>query len=155
MGPGAQAGATGVEMPNQLTAEGPRNVARKSHVKEVGSSDLAPPNRRAPVHIWRVADLPQNRAPAFYEITNGDGEPRTVLLSKRKRQVLDLLCIGPVFAASPVRIGDTVHVLRREIDLDVETKMHPGDPLTGAGDYGSYHLRSRVTLLDGKKGAAA
>lgn len=97
--------------------------------------------------IMRVADLPTDRNPAQYEIKNGDGKPRVVTVSKRKRQIIDLLCAGPVFAASPVRIGDTVHILRREIDLDVETIMHPGDPKTGAGDYGTYHLRSRVIRL--------
>lgn len=94
--------------------------------------------------IRRVADLPPERRAACYLIQNGDEPPRSVILDKRKRQVLDLLRQAPVFCASPVRVSDVVFVLKRECGLDVETTLYPGDPETGAGSYGVYTLRSRV-----------
>ena len=95
--------------------------------------------------IWRVSDLPQHRDPATYVIRNGDEPPRKVTLQNRNRQILDLLRAGPVFAASPVRISDVVHVLKRDIELDVETVRYPGDPDAGSGSFGVYFLRSIVT----------
>lgn len=106
-------------------------------------------------YVMRVSDLPQDRRPATYEIRNNDEMPRIVTLSKRNRQVLDLLRTCPVFAASRLRIGDTVHTLRHDMGLDIRTLSHPGDPKTGSGNYGSYHLESQVTLLSDEKGAAA
>jgi hypothetical protein len=95
--------------------------------------------------ILRVSDLPQDRGPATYIIRNGDAPPHKVTLDKRQRQILDLLRAGPVYAASPVRISDIVHVLKRDIGLDVETVRYPGDPATGSGSFGVYFLRSSVT----------
>ena len=54
--------------------------------------------------IMRVADLPQDRASASYELRNGDDKPYIVHLSKRQRQVMELLMAGPVYCASPVRL---------------------------------------------------
>ena len=104
--------------------------------------------------IYRVADLPQEREPADYNIANNVEKPRLVTLAKRKRQIMDLLLQGPVYCASPVRISDIVHILKREIGLDVETKIYPGEPETGAGDYGVYFLQSRVTRIVDQKEAA-
>ncbi len=98
--------------------------------------------------IMRVADLPQTRSPAQYEVQNGDEPPKTVTLEKRQRQIMDLLIRGPVYCASPVRLSDVVHILKRDIGLDVETKMYPGNPITGSGAYGVYFLKSPVTLVD-------
>ncbi len=94
--------------------------------------------------VYRVADLPPERGSADYTITDGDGNSRVVTLAKRKRQIIELLMQGPVHCASPVRISDIVHILKREIGLDVETKMYPGNQATGAGSYGIYFLRSDV-----------
>ena len=105
--------------------------------------------------IMRVTDLPQDRGPAKYEIRNGEGKPRVVTLSKRQRQIIDLLREGPVHCASPVRLSDTVHILKCGIGLDVKTEMFPGDPKTGSGAYGVYLLRSRVTPLGLKSEVAA
>jgi hypothetical protein len=104
--------------------------------------------------IWRVADLPQDRGPATYLIRNGDKAPREVTLEKRQRQILDLLRAGPVYAASPVRISDIVHVLKRDIELDVETVRYPGDPATGSGSFGVYFLRSSVSPVIKAEAAA-
>ena len=99
--------------------------------------------------IMRVADLPQARDQAMYQIQNGDQKPRVAALDKRKRQIMDLLMQGPVYCASPVRISDVVHILKRETGLEVETRFYPGDKATGAGDYGVYFLKSQVRLLNG------
>lgn len=96
--------------------------------------------------IMRVADLPPLRDMAEYEVTNGD-EPRKVSLRKRQRQVVDLLMLGPVYCASPVRISDMVHILKREHGIDIETEMFPGDEVTGTGSYGVYFLRSQIRRL--------
>lgn len=106
------------------------------------------------LRIMRVTDLPQARDQAMYQIQNGDQKPRVVTLEKRKRQIMDLLMQGPVYCASPVRISDVVHILKREVGLDVETRFYPGDKATGSGDYGVYFLKSQVRLLN-SLGAAA
>lgn len=111
-----------------------------------------PPNDAR--RIWRVNDLPHDRRPATYLIRNGDAPPRKVTLDKRQRQILDLLRAGPVYAASPVRISDIVHVLKRDIELDVETVRYPGDPSTGSGSFGVYFLRSSVTPVIETEAAA-
>ena len=98
--------------------------------------------------IWRVADLPADRATARYEVTAEGAVPRTIAISKRKRQVLDLLMQAPVYAASPVRISDMVHVLRNECGLDIETVTRGGNSGPGTATYGVYHLRSIVRRLD-------
>ena len=103
-----------------------------------------PPNAR---RIWRVADLPIDRASAKYELTNGEDKPTVVSLCKRKRQVVDLLNEGPVYCASPVRISDVVHILKREVGLEVEAQFFTGDPATGVGDFGIYFLETLITCL--------
>lgn len=98
--------------------------------------------------IMRVADLPPDRKPTRYEIRNGTSKPRIVTLDKRKRQIVDLLMSAPVYCASPVRLSDVVHILKREIGLEVETKYYPGNPITGSGAYGVYFLTSDVRRID-------
>lgn len=104
--------------------------------------------------IWRVADLPPYRGEALYGITNGTQPETAHLLAKRRRQVMDLLMAGPVYCASPVRISDIVHVLKTENGLQVETEYYPGDPETGAGNFGIYFLVSRVRKLARQEVAA-
>ncbi|WP_299847735.1 hypothetical protein [uncultured Roseovarius sp.] len=106
------------------------------------------------IRIMRVADLPPDRNPAQYEIQNGDDKPKVVTLMKRQRQMMDLLIAAPVYCASPVRLSDVVHILKREIGLEVETKFYPGNPITGAGAYGVYFLTSQVCRLPEQKVAA-
>lgn len=104
--------------------------------------------------IWRVSDLPNTRGDAWYGIRNGDGTETAHRLAKRRRQVLELLARGPVYCASPVRISDIVHILKREIGLDVHTEYYPGDPKIGAGAYGVYFLKSYVRRLAARRVAA-
>ena len=108
----------------------------------VEKDNVRPPE--ASQFVWGVMDLPQDRLPWDYEIRNGEDDPTVFALKDRKRQVMDLLIQGPVYCASPVRISDIVHILKRDIGLDVETKMYPGNPETGAGSHGVYFLRSSV-----------
>jgi hypothetical protein len=111
-----------------------------------------PPNNAQ--RVYRVADLPPFRGPTEFVIRNGDEDPRRVTLSRRKRQVIELLMRGPVYCASPVRLSDIVFILREEIGLDVETRMYPGDAETGAGAYGVYFLRSKVSAAPLMEAAA-
>ncbi|MBL6427871.1 MAG: hypothetical protein HOY44_10130 [Maritimibacter sp.] len=116
------------------------------------TNQLKPP--ASTQRIWRVADLPKDRAPARYLIEDDDGDPTTALLSKRRRQVMELLKQGPVYCASPVRISDIVHLLKRETGVIVDTEYYPGDTETGAGTYGVYFLRSTVNLIQHNEVAA-
>ena len=95
-----------------------------------------------------MADLPQTREPAMYKITRHDGETECATLSNRKRQIVELLLLGPVHCASPVRISDIVFILKRDIGLEVETRIYPGDKAVGSGDYGVYFLASNVEQVD-------
>lgn len=103
--------------------------------------------------IMRVADLPQDRAIASYELRNGDDKPYIVHLCKRQRQVMELLMAGPVYCASPVRLSDVVHILKRDIGLVVDTEFYPGDKATGSGDYGVYFLKTRARKLEQREAA--
>jgi hypothetical protein len=104
--------------------------------------------------IMRVADLPPNRDLAQYSVQHEDGLETVYTLSKRQRQVIDLLIAGPVYCASPVRLSDVVHILKREIGIEVETRFYPGDKETGSGDYGVYFLASNVRRVEMNEVAA-
>ncbi|MEQ8898657.1 MAG: hypothetical protein RID23_16345 [Roseovarius sp.] len=104
--------------------------------------------------IMCVADLPSYRDMAQYSVQNEDGQEAVYTLSKRQRQVMDLLLAGPVYCASPVRLSDVVHILKREIDIEVETRFYPGDKETGSGDYGVYFLTSKVRPVEPSEVAA-
>jgi hypothetical protein len=94
--------------------------------------------------IARVADLPQNPEEAQYGFTKGDLPAKVYARRRRQRQVMDLLMAGPVYCASPVRLSDVVHVLKREIGIEVETRFYTGNKETGTGDYGICFLISKV-----------
>ena len=107
-------------------------------------------NQKPPRHarrISRVSELPPHREPATYEFHDTNNKTRLMKLANRKRQVMDLLIATPIHCASPVRLSDVVHILKRETAIEVETKMYPGDPRTGSGDYGVYFLVSDVRKL--------
>ncbi len=93
--------------------------------------------------IWRIADLPPERAVAEYIVRNGADESR-VTFSKRKCQVIELLRQAPVYCASPVRISDIVFLLKTEDGIEIETLRFPGDPTRGIGPFGVYVLRSDI-----------
>ena len=104
--------------------------------------------------VMRISDLPSNRRPARFLISNQGGETQTVVLSKRRRQIIELLMRGPVYCASPVRISDIVSVLKHETCIDIHTEFYAGDRDIGAGDYGVYFLRSTVCRIDDVEAAA-
>ncbi|SLN72068.1 hypothetical protein ROJ8625_03787 [Roseivivax jejudonensis] len=104
--------------------------------------------------IWRVSDLPSDRSAATYAIQQADGSVTRHILSKRRRQVMDLLIAAPVYCASPVRISDIVHLLKRETGVEIHTDYYAGDPNTGAGAYGTYTLVSRVHRVASEQVAA-
>lgn len=112
------------------------------------SSQTPPRNAQ---RIFRVEDLPKDRRAARYQITRKNGETSTVILHKRRRQILELLMRGPVFCASLVRVSDIVCILKHECGLEVETVFFPGEKVNGAGDFGIYFLRSQVTRLDAQE----
>ena len=57
-------------------------------------------------------DLPQNYAQASFDVVNTKQEHSNVTVSKRMRQVLEVLMISPVYCASPIRLGHYIDVLR-------------------------------------------
>lgn len=95
--------------------------------------------------IMRVADLPQERGPMKYTIINEGKAPKAVTLSKRLRQILELLMAGRVYCASPVRIGASVGILRDDYGIEIATDRYPGNPVTGSGSHGVYRLVSKVS----------
>ena len=105
-------------------------------------------------HVWGVSGLSRDRSPATYTIEHADGSVTHHILSKRRRQVMDLLMRSPVYCASPVRISDIVHLLKRETGVDIHTEYYAGDPETGAGAFGVYFLKSKVRRVVSAKEAA-
>ncbi|MFT4999474.1 MAG: hypothetical protein ACI875_000468 [Planctomycetota bacterium] len=92
-------------------------------------------------------DLPLRRAPARFKITHKDGSVFEITLSKRKRQVLELLCRGKVFCASPVRISQFVCLLKHEDGINIFTEIYTEETSTECGKYGIYRLDDEVEFL--------
>jgi hypothetical protein len=92
-------------------------------------------------------DLPQNRTPAHFRITCKDGSVVEITLSKRKRQVLELLCRRKVFCASPVRISQFVCLLKHEDGINIFTEIFTEETSTECGKYGIYRLDDEVEYL--------
>lgn len=97
--------------------------------------------------IMRVADLPQERGPKKYIIVNEGKAPKVITLSKRLRQILELLMAARVYCASPVRIGASVGILRDDYGIEIATDRYPGNPITGSGPHGVYRLVSKVSRI--------
>ncbi len=76
-----------------------------------------------PRWILSVPELSRERSSARYLITRRNGETAEIILSKRKRQVVDTLLETELFCASTVRIGDVVFRLKEDDDLHTETKQ--------------------------------
>ncbi len=93
-----------------------------------------------PRWILSVRDLPNDRGSARYRITRNDGDTSEVILSKRKRQIVDALISGELYCASTVRIGDIVFRLKEDDELHAETKA-----LSNGRKY--YTLQGKVQYL--------
>ena len=92
-------------------------------------------------------DIPQNRAPARFRITRQDGTVVEVTFSKRKRQILELLCLSKVYCASPVRISQQVCLLKREDRSDISTEIYWEKAGEEKSRYGIYRLNDKVEFL--------
>lgn len=99
--------------------------------------------------IYKWADLPGDTKPAKFTIECEGKEPRTITVSRRKRQVLEGLMETPILAASYCRISDNVLPLRRDYGLDIACTVYKNDPDTGRDIYGVYTLANTVTRIDG------
>ncbi len=75
-----------------------------------------------PRWILSVPELSTERSSARYLITRRNGETAEIILSERKRQVVDTLLETELFCASTVRIGDVVFRLKEDDDVHAETK---------------------------------
>lgn len=118
---------------------------------------MEPKDEKPPTNarrVYRLADLPNERAPARYLVQDPGQEPREITVTKHRRQVLEGLMRGPIYAASYCRVSDQVLPLRRDDGVDIECKMYRNDPETGRERYGVYFLRSNVCRLDGLEAAA-
>lgn len=106
-----------------------------------------PPNTK---RVYKWADLPHDTKPARFVVENDGQEPRTITVSRHKRQVLEGLMKQPILAASYCRVSDQVLPLRRDCGLDIVSTIYRNDPETGREIYGVYTLASNVRRLDGE-----
>lgn len=75
-----------------------------------------------PEWVLSLRDLSQETAPGCYRVTPGEGEAFEIIISKRKRQVVDTMIKKDLFCASTVRIGDIVFRLKEDNNLHTKTK---------------------------------
>lgn len=105
------------------------------------------PTNRPPANTLRVygwANLPGEKAPAQFNITDGTGESRTVTLSKNKRRILEGLMKQPMFCASPVRISDIVFILKTDYGINIHMDLYSNDAETDRAKFGVYTLIDHV-----------
>jgi len=98
-------------------------------------------------HVWRKANLPGNREAQTYLLQDNCGKAQRIILKNRNRQVIDALIRGPIFAASPVRLSNSIMILRREYGVEIETHIFSANDGSG-GVFGIYELISRVKPID-------
>ena len=104
-----------------------------------------PPHTR---WIMSRRDLPTKRENGRFRVTKPDGTKKELILSKRKRQVVEALMKGPIYCASPVRLSDIVLLLRRENGIGIETIYFEDDSDDQATSFGVYVLRDQVERLE-------
>lgn len=105
------------------------------------------------MRVYGWSNLPNEKAPARFRITNGTGDSRTVTLSKNKRRILEGLMTQPMFCASPVRISDIVCILKTDYGINIHMELYSNDAETDRAKYGVYTLIDQVERLDGMVGA--
>ncbi|MEL6639964.1 MAG: hypothetical protein AAFN63_01550 [Pseudomonadota bacterium] len=101
-----------------------------------------PPSNAKRVYRW--TDLPAATEAAAYRVYDPDQEPRTFVVSKHMRQVLEGLMQHPIYAASYCRISDQVLPLRRDHGVSICCDMFSNDVETGRSRFGVYVLESKV-----------
>lgn len=107
---------------------------------------------RPPANALRVSkwtDMPEATSLARYEITDIDGETKTITLAKGNRIVMDALIAQPVYCASPVRISDRVCILRRDYGVPITKEMYENDKATDRARFGVYFIGDGVRRIDG------
>jgi hypothetical protein len=109
-----------------------------------------PPSNALRVEAWR--DLPSERGPASYKITNDDGAVHHINLAKGNRIILDALLRQPVYCASPVRVSNRVCILIHKYGVPITLEMYQNDEETGRDKFGVYFLNGHVLRLDGDGG---
>lgn len=93
------------------------------------------------------ADLPQNYGKAKFKITKPSGETFTLILDKRKRQTIEALMLGPIYAASRIRIGEYVSNLRHDNGISILTDWYKGTSGPIKTTFGTYTLNDQVECL--------
>lgn len=93
-------------------------------------------------------DLPQNYGDAKFSVVDTSNLRSVITLSKRMRQILEALMIGPLFCASTVRVGHFVDVLRDEHGVNIETLWFKNNNGPIKTRYGVCVRRDDVTLLE-------
>lgn len=106
---------------------------------------LRPPPNALRVEAWR--DLPKDRTQQRYLVTPLMGQPHKITVRKNNRRILDAARSAPILCASPVRISDVVHVLKRDYGLNFETRMYENDAATDRSKFGVYFLLDEVTPI--------
>ena len=101
----------------------------------------------ARVTEWK--DLPSNKESARFRVISDAGDERVITLSKNKRRILEGLMKQPIYAASPVRISDVVHLLKGEQGLSIKTEMYANDRETDRAKFGVYFLTDQVERIGG------
>ena len=113
----------------------------------MSSLKYAEPGSRPPSNakrIYRWDDLPDAKGIERYIVNPNDANAEEIKLAKRKRQVLEGLMQGPIYAASYCRLSDQVMPLRRDYGLEIETTIYRHDDATGREKFGLYTLQSKV-----------
>ena len=98
---------------------------------------------------WIISnrDLPQKYGPAHFQVTKEDGRTFGLVVSKRKRQVLEALMKGPLYCASPIRLSDNVLLLRNEYDVAIATDFYTDDSGPISTHFGIYTLTDSLVFL--------
>lgn len=99
--------------------------------------------------IMSRAALSPHRGPQAYEVTRDGAEPFTITLDKRQRQVVDTLRKSPLRCASPVRLSDVVHIVKRDHKLQIETEFFTELDTPDPATFGVYVLTDKLRPVSG------
>lgn len=97
--------------------------------------------------IMAARDLPQDRRLTYFRVTKSDGREQVLALEKRKAQVLQAIMRSPIYCASPVRLSDIVHILKRDYDIGIITEFYSDDSGPEPTRFGVYFLTDQVVNL--------
>ncbi|MBO9432568.1 hypothetical protein J7394_00015 [Ruegeria sp. R13_0] len=83
-----------------------------------------------------------------YLVESEGAEPRSILIGKNKKRILEALIDGPMYCASPCRLSHYIMLLRDDHGINIETEWFSNDPRTGRERFGIYVLKDKVTRID-------